>query len=332
MYNSQNPLVSIIILDWNGERHIHRCVEHVVQQTYKNIEVIIVDNHSTDGSFEKIKTEYPHFIYIQNEDNLGFAVGMNQGIKMAQGQYIVALNQDVCLHHDFISECVHRMFQKNAEKIGAIGGRVYSWTNDQLTDELRPGEGERAYMRKCFQVIGGIWSEKEAFVLSPTGTSTFFRKEMLKDIYETTGDYYDELFVTGWEDLDLFLRMQLLGWSCLFLPSAILWHVGSGSVGGKSTLISKPLSYQARALRNRYYTMIKNLPGPIILWLFPFLMITELGLLPYFMLRAPKTMFALLYARFQTMISFPKILKKRIRIQRNLRTPPYYLKQFFVSF
>src|ERR1035438_1504450 len=86
------PLVSVILLNWNGERHVHRCLEHVAAQTYSPIEVIVVDNGSSDGSIQKIKAQYPDHLYVENARNLGFATGMNQGFRVARGEYVLPLN------------------------------------------------------------------------------------------------------------------------------------------------------------------------------------------------------------------------------------------------
>ena len=324
-------LVSIIVLNWNGQRHVHRCLEHLVLQSYQNIEIIVVDNNSTDGSIQTLQHNYPRLTFILNERNRGYAAGMNQGVSRCKGDFAIPLNQDVCLHRDFVRECVMRISQDKS--IGVIGGRVYAWVEDELTGLLRRGEGERTFLKKRFQGGGGIRvDDNEAFVFAPCGSLPFFRKQTLDDIKNSSGDYFDEAFGTGWEDVDLFFRMHLRGWRCLFLPKAIGWHVGSGSVGGNSTLISKKLDYQTRVLRNRYFTMIKNLPIDIIVWLSPYLLITEFCLIPYFLLRSPKTVIALIAAWYQTLVKLPTLLNKRKAIQKSIIVPKGYLKQYFHSF
>lgn len=323
------PLVSIIVLNWNGERHIHRCVEHVVAQSYEPIEVIFIDNGSTDGSLQKVMAKYPHFIFLRNEVNRGYAAGMNQGIARARGEYIIPLGQDVCLHREFVAECVRRM--EADPSIGAVGGRVFRWVGDTLTDELRKGEGDQNLFRKRFQGLGGVRAETDTWTFAPP-SFPFLRRRMLEDLQSVSGHCYDEAFESYWEDTDLFFRMQLRGWKCLFSPAACGWHVGSGSVGGNARLISKALPYQAKALRNRYFTMLKNLPLNMMLWLTPYLVVTELSLLPYFLVRSPKSILALLSAWKQLIRSFPEVMRKRKRIQDSMTVGPDHLKQYFVRF
>jgi GT2 family glycosyltransferase len=325
-----SSLVSIVLLNWNGEKHVHRCLEHVAAQDYRPIEVIVVDNDSTDGSLERIKAKYPESRYIENRENRGFATGMNQGMAVARGDFIVPLNQDVCLERGFVSQCVGKM--QEDETIGAIGGRVFSWIGSDLVDRVRKGEGEDAVMRKRFQMDGGNFVSDPKLTFAPTGSFPFLRRSMLEDLRETSGHYYDEAYETGWEDCDLWFRMHLRGWKCLFLPSAVGWHVSSGSLGGRATFFSKEVYYQTRILRNRHYTILKNLPLRTLLWLLPYLTATELGIIPYFLFRSPKSLLALVTAWWQVAQHLPVVLRKRAQIQKCSKVRHSYLKQYFVRF
>src|SRR5262249_32163380 len=155
---------------------------------------------------------------------------------------------------------------------------------------------------------------------------------MLEDVFASTGHYYDEAFETGWEDGDLCFRMHLRGWKCLFLPAAFGWHVGSASVGGKGTFFSKKLDYQIRILRNRYFTILKNLPLRVLLWLSPYLLVTELAIPPYFLIRSPKSLLALIASWAKLVLAFPDVLRKRRRIQKSKKVESLYLKRYFVRF
>lgn len=326
----QRPLVSIVVLNWNGEKHVHRCIQHVILQSYKPIEVIVVDNGSVDGSVERIKRKSPNCVFLENEKNEGYAAGMNRGISVCGGEYVVPLNQDICLDTNYVTLCVDRMIRDPS--IGAIGGRVFSWIGDKLTNKVREGEGEQVLLRKRFQGYGGRMVDGETWTFAPAGSFPFFRRSMLEDLHETSGYYYDEGFGTGWEDIDLFFRMHLRGWQCLFLPSACGWHVGSGSVDGQDKFLSKDLQYQVRILRNRYFTMAKNLPLPTLRWLSPYLVLTEAALIPYFLLRSPKTVLGLFAAWLQFLAELPLLIQKRRRIQQSLRVPKTHLNRFFVVF
>jgi GT2 family glycosyltransferase len=305
-------------------------MEHVLAQKYPAIEVILVDNASTDGSAEKICAAHPGVRAILNKSNLGFAAGMNQGIAASVGEYVVLLNQDVCLHEEFVAKCVDRIH--GGDEIGAIGGRVFAWVGEELRDELRGGDGELTFLKKRIQGLQGVRSETEAYVFMPTGSFPFVRRKMLADLYSVSGCYYDEDFGTGWEDIDLFLRMQLRGWRCLFLPQASGWHVGSGSVGGNDTFLSKKTDYQKRIIRNRLFVIIKDLPAALLLRYCLYLAAAEAAMLPYLALRAPRSLLAWVRAWRDTLESLPALLGKRRLIQRARRVGTGYLAGMFRGF
>lgn len=326
----QAGLVTIVLLNWNGNKHVHRCVEHIIMQSYAKYEVIVVDNGSRDGSIELLKEKYPQFTYIINKSNRGYAIGMNQGIELSKGEYLIPLNQDVCLHTDYIANCVEKMSKD--QSLGVAGGKVYAWIGDELTSKLRDGDGGISYLRKRFQGVGGVQSDFESISFFPPGSFPFLRMRMLDDLYQISGYYYDEQFGSGWEDTDLFLRMHLRGWKCIYLPSASGWHVGSGSVGGKSLFLEKDLGYQMCVLRNRYFTIIKNLPLDILIWLSPYLIITEIGIPFLFLCRSPKSLVALIAAWGCVIWNFLNLIKKRSLIQNNIQIPKGHLKSIFCSY
>jgi GT2 family glycosyltransferase len=323
-----STLVSVAVVNWNGERFIHRCLEHVFAQKHRPLEVIIVDNGSTDGSLEKIKARYGDKCrYIENVANVGYSPAMNQAIAAVRGDFMVQLNSDACLHEAFVERSLARIRQD--DRIGAVGGRVYQWAGENLTDTLRKGEGGRYYFRKRFQLRANEREEHETLSFGPASCFPLLRMAALKDVYHTSGYYFDESFVTGWEDTDLWFRMQLRGWTCVFLPTAHGWHVGSGSAGGKDTFFSKNVAYRTRIVRNRLFIIAKNLPVAVFLRLVPFLVLAELAMLPYFLLRSPSSVRAFFAGWFQFLGQIGRVWSKRKRIQRAVVVSPDYVHGFF---
>lgn len=323
-----NPLVTVGVVNWNGERFIHRCLEHVFAQTHSVLEVIIIDNGSTDGSLQKIRARYgDRCVYIENRDNIGYSPAMNQGMAAATGEYIVQLNSDACLHEDFVAESLRRIQQD--DRVGAIGGRVYQWDGDVLTTRLRKGEGGRYYFRKRFQLRANESEELETQSFGPASCFPLLRASMLRDVYESSGYCFDESFVTGWEDTDLWFRMQLRGWTCVFLPTAYGWHVGSGSAGANTTFFTKSVEYRTRILRNRLFMIAKNLPTAVLFRLAPYLLITELAMLPYFAVRSPSSVRAFFSGWSQFLGERREVWKKRRLIQRAAVVSNEYVHSFF---
>lgn len=328
--DQSTPLVSVILLNWNGRKYIEQCIQSVLAQDYANIQLIVVDNGSRDDSLDTIRAKYPQLPLLTNERNLGFARGMNQGIEAAHGRYVLPLNMDVILDRGYIAAAV-AAFDTDGE-VGAVGGSIYSISNNQLTNTPHQGEAGGVLLRKRFQGYEAGRIAERKYVLGVAGSCPVLRRAMLDDVRLATGDYYDELYFSGWEDLDLWLRMQLRGWTCLHVPEAIAWHEGSGSVDGRDRLISKPPWYQVHVLKNRYITIIKDLPRGILLRLLPFLIITEFGLLPYFFVKSRATAVSLLKAWRQVANLLPEILRKRRVVQASRKVSADHLWRFLGPF
>jgi GT2 family glycosyltransferase len=314
----RTDLVSIVLLACNGERYIQECARSIAAQSYHNLEIIVIDNGSTDGSIQRLKRSFPGWSYIEHGKNLGFAAGMDSGLKMARGAYVVPLNQDVYLDKDFISKCVEIM--KSLPQAGALGAMEYKWVEGKLTNELR-ALGPALFLRLRFQ---GLWlkignSLVETFGVN--GSFPFLRRQALTEIEQIDGHIYDPAFFSGWEDLDLWWRMQLRGWQCYATPAAKAWHVGSSFAEEKQTFISKPPHYQSWVMRNRWFVILKNLPGPLLLMLSPVLLACEVGLPFYLLLRSPRTLGAWIGSWQEIARSFPNIRLKRGLIQRSRRIP-----------
>ncbi len=323
-----STLVTVAVVNWNGEKFIHRCLEHAFAQTHKPLEVIVVDNGSTDGSLEKIKSRYgDRCRYIENGSNIGYSPGMNQAMSAGRGEFLVQLNSDACLHEAFIERAVARIQQD--DRIGAIGGRVYQWAGDQLTDTLRRSEGGPYYFRKQMQLRSNERIEHEMLSFGPASCFPLLRMAMLKDVHEATGYYFDESFVTGWEDTDLWFRMQLRGWTCWYVPTAYGWHVGSGSTNGTDTFFAKNVAYRTRIVRNRLFVITKNLPLAVFLRLLPILVFVELAMVPYFAIRSPSSIRAFFAGWSQFLRQARLVWSKRQRVQRAVVVPTAYVQSFF---
>jgi GT2 family glycosyltransferase len=321
------PMVSIVILNWNGWPDIQHCVECSLKQDYPNTEVMVVDNGSTDGSLQKVEAHFPRIRVVRNSANLGFARGMNVGIAASEGKYVIPLNQDAFLGETFVRRLVDAMESKPG--LGAASPTVVP--SPQGASSRTP-EAEIGYaLRKHMRGIGAKMTGDPQYVLGPSGCCPFLRRKMLDDIALSPGHYYDEDYVTGGEDIDLYLRMQLRGWSCIHVPEAIAQHVGSGSVGGKLRLIDKPLWYQRNGLRNRYLTILGDLPGGILWYIWPYILIYELGIWPYLLVRSPKTLGAVLWAWVDIIRATPEILRKRRFVQSRRLVDSRDLLRFFIA-
>lgn len=306
------PLVSIILLNWNGEKFIYDCIKSINEQTYSNIETIIVDNHSTDGSIEKIEKYNKNFKIIKHSENLGFAKGMNSGIAESLGKYVLLLNYDVYLDRNFIWECVK--CAESYPKTAAIGGQAYNWTNSGLTNVKQPSYGyEAIYIRGrgC-----GVLKDKTE-VSGIHGSFPFIRRRALDDIYKLLGEYYDVDFVTAWEDQDLWFRFKLLGWELRACLKARAWHYGSASWQGKKRFSEKPLLTKAQIFRNRYAIAIQNLPVIYLFVLFPCIFLFDLLMVIWCCIFSHSTLKAIFISWKWTARDINIICKKRKILQKH---------------
>ena len=256
---SDSPLVSIVILNWNSMKYIRQCVEGVLQQSYHRIEVVFVDNASSDESLKMCKERYPSFIFVENTENLGFTGGMNVGINHAKGDYVLLLNTDVFLEKDYVESCV-RMMANNPE-IACTAGWEYKWRNFKLTDEKVSG----AWGISCHLRLSGT-NDDDNYVFGVSGSFPMFRMSAVQDVIDKRGYFFDVKFGTGWEDTEVRFFMLYLGYKTKLNKETRAWHVGSASDNEHIGMFEKNLNYQERIFRNRMYVIDRYINNIFPLW------------------------------------------------------------------
>ena len=120
--NDENPLVSIIILNYNAGKLIEECIDSIFQTKYKNYEIIVVDNNSKDDSVDKIKNIYPRINIISLKDNLGYAGGCNMGAMKSNGKFLLFLNNDTTHDSNWLEPLVNLISSNN--KIGSVQPKI----------------------------------------------------------------------------------------------------------------------------------------------------------------------------------------------------------------
>jgi GT2 family glycosyltransferase len=250
------PLISTVILNWNGEEYLQPCLQSVKGQTYPNIEIILVDNASTDGSIEYIKNLLSDLRLIINYRNIGYGGGNNRGIEEAKGRYIFVLNSDT----EIEKRCVELLWEciETDQRIGVTTPKILLYDRRDIIDAagltiypdgLSIGRGRLEPQEKYNQ-------REEVFFGS--GCASLFRKEMLEEI-----GLFDEDFFAYAEDTDLGWRARLARWKSYYVPEAVVYHHHSKKFGTYSPLKAFLVE------RNRIWVAWKNFPLPI-LYLWPF--------------------------------------------------------------
>jgi GT2 family glycosyltransferase len=246
--STSDPIISVIVLNYNGETWMRRCLQSLQEQTiFNRIEVIVADNASSDGSdrlAEEILKDWPNGLFIQTGKNLGFAGGTNVAVKEARGKYLFFLNPDVWLEKD----CLENLFNRT-EASGAGAGGLLVLDYDDDTVQSRGAAG--------FDIFGFLvapWNGKEFF--APCGFS-FIRA----DLFHKIGCLDEKYFLYG-EETDLAWRLWIAGETAVYIPEARMHHRGSASVNPKGgTKIVENRTSEAKrfyANRNHLLTLRKN--------------------------------------------------------------------------
>jgi GT2 family glycosyltransferase len=251
--DSQSPLISVVILNWNGNQVIETCLHSLEKQTYRPIEIIVVDNASTDGSVDIVRQTFPRANVIVNDRNLGFGGGNNVGIRAARGRYIMMLNNDTRLDSACIEE-LKTSIEKDAA-YGACASKILLEFEDNLIDAagivvcpdgLSIGRG---------RLEKGDRYDEEAEVFFASDCACLYRREMLEDI-----GLYDEDFFAYADETDMGWRAQLAGWKCIYCPKAVVYHFHSASAGNYSPFKAFLVE------RNRIWVGIKSFPVSALIW------------------------------------------------------------------
>jgi hypothetical protein len=305
-------MISVIVLNWNGKAYLKECLDSLRNQTFKNFEVILVDNGSTDGSIEYIKNNFPEVRILALEKNVGFSKGNNEGIKISQGEYVVLLNNDTRADRFWLEE-LYKAISKNP-RIGFCASKIIFYSDQEKIDAAGDGYSlcGAPFKRGNFEHRDKYTKEEEVF--GACAAAAIYRKSMLNDI-----GLLDEDFFMGFEDSDLSFRAQLRGYKCLYVPKAIVFHRGSATIGKLSNL----QVYYGQ--RNVEYVYIKNMPTALIFRYFFFHLIYNLGAFLFFLLKGRGLVF--LKAKLSVLMNLRELLKKREIIQRNRKVDNAYLRK-----
>jgi GT2 family glycosyltransferase len=241
-----SPLVSCIVLNWNGSSIVKECVESLKKLHYSSVEIIVVDNASTDSSLEVLGT-LDAITIVRNAENLGYAGGNNAGFRIAKGTYVATINNDIVVEPTWLDEPVALLERNSA--IGIISSRQMNYlrhdTIDALYSFLHPSMifFQEAFRRRYDEKSYGTGPQQ---VLGASGAATLYRKKMLEEL-----NGFDQSFFAYHEESDLCMRAFLSGWKCVYVPSAVAYHRRSVTFGR-----IKPMMFYYQT-RNRVWFIYK---------------------------------------------------------------------------
>jgi GT2 family glycosyltransferase len=227
MLNPGEPgLVSVIVPNYNGAAYLHECLDSLRAQTYEPLELIVVDDASTDGSGDQVATSYPDTKLIRLGRNGGFARTANQGIGASTGEIVALLNNDAVAEPTWVEELAaalhrHPTAGSAASKIllrdppGVLNSAGDLFYRNGIPDNRGAWEADRGQYDQEVEVFGA------------SGAALAYRRTMLADV-----GLFDERFFMYCEDVDLAFRAQLAGHRCVYTPRAVVRHRLSASAGG----------------------------------------------------------------------------------------------------
>lgn len=303
------PFISVIIVSWNSAEYLPHCLDSLSQQTLQDFEVILVDNGSLDGGTDHLEQAYPHLdLHIERlESNLGFAIANNLGARMARGKWLALLNADAFPESDWLEKLLDAA-DKHPE-FSFFSSRQIQANQPHLLD----GSGDEYHVsglawRRFYNYQSQTYGNKKEEVFSACGAAALYSRQ---DFLRVAG--FDETYFSYFEDVDLSFRLRLLGKRCLYVPQAVVHHVGSASTGK----ISNFVIYHGH--RNLVWTYFKNMPGVLFWRYLPLHILMNLFFIISFTFKGKGL--AILRAKVDALRRLPAIIRIRRQIQSSRETP-----------
>jgi GT2 family glycosyltransferase len=310
-------MISIVVLNYNGRRYLDDCLSSLAAQTFRDFEVIVVDNASKDGSVEHIKANFPWVRLVINKENLGFAGGTNSGIRAAQGELILTFNNDARADSRLLEELQKPMSDPNmAElKVGVCAAKILLADGRINSTGICLSRSGAAWDRGMFEPDLGQYDAEEV-VFGTCAGAALYRKEMLDEI-----GLFDEDFFLYMEDVDLAFRARLAGWRCVYVPKAVVYHHHGGTAGSGSDLSVYYVN------RNVIWYVVKDFPLGILLTSLPLILARNLATIPYYVLRGQGRV--ILKSKLDALKGVPGMIRKRRQVVRV--TPDDEIARLFAS-
>ncbi len=317
-------MIDIIVPNHNGIEELEICFSSLEKQTYKDYNVILVDNGSTDNSVQFTKRNFTSYQIIALDKNYGFAKAINAGLEFAlaenDSQYILLLNNDVELKEDFLEKGIET-FEKT-ENASFVAVKMLNYFNRDVIDDCGDfikANGGSPVARGIGEKDSGQY-DKHEYIFGACAGAAFYKKEVFKTIGLFDEDYFAYL-----EDLDLSFRLQLAGYKCYYNPEIVCYHkrgVTSDRIEGMNVYYSE---------KNLVALRLKNYPLWVYIKYTPLFLIARIVRYYKFLtLHPPVIFYSAIKGYLRGLREVPKTIVKRRTVQKNKRVSAAYIQNLFV--
>ncbi|MFA5295592.1 MAG: glycosyltransferase family 2 protein [Methanoregulaceae archaeon] len=309
---ARRTMISAIVVNYNGAKFLSECLHSLCEQTYPDLEVIVVDNASTDGSDEIVRGYAPQVRLVQTGANLGYGGGINAGMKVATGEAIFALNNDIVLDRTCVAHLATAL--QGSPRTGMLAPRM-----------LLP-DGRVNSTGLCISRSGAAWNRQMGHsdpgpdipgneVLGPCGGAALYRRTMLDEI-----GWFDETFFMYMEDVDIAVRACLAGWKCRYVPAATVIHANGATAGWGSDLAV----YYGN--RNIVWYTLRDFPTRLLITSLPWIVGRTVGVMIYYALQGRGLL--AVRSKVDALRGIGRILSERRQV---IRSAPYHEFARFVK-
>ncbi len=313
---NNQPLVSVIMLNYNGVALIERCLGSVLNSDYPNFEVLFVDNASTDQSVTFAKEKFgrdQRLRIVQYRENFGFAQGNDKAVREAKGEYLVFLNTDTEVTPPWINELVKVM--ESDRTVGSAQSKLLGLADREIFDgvgDVMDFYGGAFSLGHGEKDLGQYQTLREIF--SARGAAFIVRRSIFEDV-----GMFDPKFVSFLEDIDLGWRIWLNGYRVVYVPKSVVYHLGGATLKKLNKVLVVRTDIRSR--RNQVVMMIKNYDLKNIVKYVPVRIIVNMIIVSFISITNPIEATKVLKG-YRDSIKLREIWVEHLRIQKYIRKVP----------
>jgi len=309
--------VSAIIVNWNGKNALSGCLESLFEQDYENLEILVVDNGSQDGSQALVKKKFPAVELVENDENIGFGSAVNRGLEKSKGDYFIFLNNDLVLKPNCIRELT--VLLESDSSVGAAIPKILYYP-EQGRDALSNTDIINSYgvlINYTGIACPNLIDQPDQFDLpsieSACGGIFMFSRE----VYEKVGGFDEDLFLYH-EDHDLSWRIRMMGWKLIATSNSVCCHHYN---------FNKGILKFYRSEKNRLHIILKNFECKTLWLISPALLLVEISQIVHSIFNG---WFHLkIKSYFEIAAQFIQISRKRRKIQSARIVPDSYIIKLY---